>query len=294
MRAGIALVVIAFAAGCQAARTPQVRETSADLPGRTYVSVQRLADKLELDYLGEADGFIEMSAAPDYVMLARDSRSAVVNGERVAMGQPCLRRGSDYVVSAGDAELVTSKLASFRSGRRPVEPVPLSIAPSLPSSGLPPEWHPRAGARTRDWQAIVIHHAAMPSGDARTIHKVHLANPGWDGLGYHFVVGNGTQSGDGEVEVGFRWREQREGAHARARKGDDNRWNLHGIGICLVGDFTTTAPSQRQMDSVVRLVRALMAEYGIPADNVVPHSFVHATECPGARFPWGQFISRLR
>ncbi|MCK6491748.1 MAG: hypothetical protein L6R48_26175, partial [Planctomycetes bacterium] len=89
--------------------------------------MQRLADKLDLDYLGEADGFIEMSTAPDYVMLVRDSRNAVINGERVAMGQPCLRRGSDYVVSAGDADLVTSKLTSLRSGRRPVEAIPLTI-----------------------------------------------------------------------------------------------------------------------------------------------------------------------
>lgn len=293
MRVGFALAAIAFLAGCHATRTPQVRETSAQVPSRTFVSVQRLADKLNLDYLGEADGFIEMSTAPDYVMLTRDSRNAVVNGERVAMGQPCLRRGSDYVVSAGDAELVTSKLTSLRSGRRPVEVVPLSIQPSPSRSGLPSEWQPRATAAVRDWQAIVIHHAAMPSGNANTLHKVHLAN-GWDGLGYHFVVGNGTQSGDGEVEVGFRWRDQREGAHARARKGDDNRWNLHGIGICLVGDFTTVPPSQRQMDALVRVVRALMVEYGIPEENVVPHSLVHGTECPGARFPWNQFKSRLR
>ncbi|HEX5138550.1 MAG TPA: peptidoglycan recognition family protein [Planctomycetota bacterium] len=296
MRAGIALTLIVVFAGCQSSRVPQVRETSAELPSRTYVSVHRLADKLELDYLGEADGFIEMSTAPDYIMLARDSRNAVVNGESVAMGHPCLRRGDEYVVSAGDAELVTSKLATLRAGRKPVEQVPLVIAPKAApsSSGLPVEWQPLPGARTRDWQAIVIHHAAMTSGSAAVINKVHLANPGWDGLGYHFVIGNGTQSGDGEVEVGFRWKEQREGAHARARKGDDNRWNLHSIGICLVGDFTTVAPSQRQMDALVRLVRALMAEYGIPAEAVVPHHFVHATECPGARFPWGQFMARLQ
>jgi 5-methylcytosine-specific restriction endonuclease McrA len=28
---------------------------------------------------------------------------------------------------------------------------------------------------------------------------------GWDELGYHFVIGNGTSSGDGVVEVGTRW-----------------------------------------------------------------------------------------
>jgi N-acetyl-anhydromuramyl-L-alanine amidase AmpD len=78
------------------------------------------------------------------------------------------------------------------------------------------------------------------------------------------------------------------------RPGDDNRWNLHSIGICLVGDFTKTAPSQQQMDALVRLVRALMAEYGIEARDVVPHHHVHPTQCPGPRFPWSQFMSRIR
>jgi len=294
MRAGFALVLIGFLAGCQSTRAPTYRETTSELPTRTYVSVQRLADKLDLDYLGEADGCIELSTAPDYVMLVRDSRSALINGERVAMGQPCLRRGNDYVLSAGDAELVTSKLVSLRSVRRPAEPLPLVVsAPRATATNLPEELRPRAGVEPRDWRAIVIHHAAVRSGDAASINKMHLSN-GWDGLGYHFVIGNGTLSGDGQIEVGFRWRDQLKGAHARARPGDDNRWNLHSIGICLVGDFTTYAPSPRQMDALVFLVRALMAEYGISADNVFPHSFVHATECPGARFPWSQFMARIR
>jgi len=295
MRAGLALFVMVFLVGCQASRRPSVRETTSELPTRSYVSVVRLADKLDLDYLGEADGFIEMSTAPDYVVLTRDSRSVLVNGEKLSLEQPCMRRGTDYVVSAGDAELVTSKLTSLRSGRRPAaEPLPLTLTiPAAAPSGLPQAWRPHAGVEQRDWHAIVIHHAAVRSGGAASIHRMHLSN-GWDGLGYHFVVGNGTQSGDGQIEVGFRWLDQLKGAHARARPGDDNRWNLHSIGICLVGDFTTYPPSERQMDALVRLVRALMAEYGIPPENVVPHNFVHATECPGAQFPWAQFMARIR
>ena len=42
---------------------------------------------------------------------------------------------------------------------------------------------------------------------------------------YHFVIGNGTDSQDGEIEVGWRWRRQIE----VERSGD--------IQICLVGDF---------------------------------------------------------
>ncbi len=289
-----ALFVIGFLAACQATQPPVYKETRSDLPTRTYVSVRRLAEKLDLEYFGESRGGIEMTTPPDYIMLIPDSRNAVVNGERLSLVQPCLMRGTDYVVSAGDAETITARLTSFRSGRAPAPPLAVAPRGDRPRSvGLPLEWRPSTQS-SRDWQAIVIHHAAMPSANAQSIHKVHLSNPGWDGLGYHFVIGNGTQSGDGEVEVGFRWRQQREGAHARARKGDDNRWNLHSIGICLVGDFTASPPSADQMDALVRLVRALMAEYQIPAESVVPHSFVHATECPGARFPWASFMSRIR
>jgi len=296
MRAGLALVAIVFAAGCQSTRLPDTRETRAELPTHQYVTIARLADRLELQYLGDSDGYIELSTPPDHIMLIRDSRSALINGERLSLGDPCMRRGSEYVVSEPDAELVKSTLTSQRAGREPPSstPKPLRISfENLPPAGLPAAWRPRAGVTPRDWRAIVIHHTAAPRGSAKSIHKLHLSN-GWDGLGYHFVIGNGTETRDGEIEAGYRWIEQLKGAHARARPGDDNRWNLHSIGICLVGDFTHKRPSQRQMDALVRLVRALMAEYEIPRESVVPHHFVHSTECPGLSFPWDEFMARLR
>ena len=154
-------------------------------------------------------------------------------------------------------------------------------------------WHPDPGVKTRAWRYIVIHHTAGATGSAAYIHRLHRQR-GWDGLGYHFVVGNGSMTGAGEIELGYRWRAQLKGAHARARAKDDNRWNLNSIGVCLVGDFTDGGPSSKQLDAVVRLVRALRAEYGIPAGNVVPHRFVRQTECPGVSFPWDEFITRIR
>jgi len=296
MRAGLALVAVVFAAGCQSTRLPDTRETRAALPTQGYVSLARLADQLELHYLGDADGYIELSTPPDHIMLIRDSRSALINGERLSLGDPCLRRGSEYVVSEDDARLVKSTLTSQRSRRdpTPATPKPLRILPEkLPPTGLPAAWRPRAGVSPRDWRTIVIHHTAAPRGSAGSIHKLHLSN-GWDGLGYHFVIGNGTETRDGEIEAGYRWIDQIKGAHARARPGDDNRWNLHGIGVCVVGDFTRTRPSERQLEALVGLVRALMAEYDIPRSAVVPHRFVHGTECPGLTFPWDEFFARLR
>src|SRR5512147_228886 len=109
MRAGLALLVAGALAGCQSTRPPVYRETRNELPTRSYVSVQRLAEKLDLEYFGESRGGIEMSSPPDYIMLIPDSQKVVVNGERMSLVLPCLQRGTDYVVSAGDAETITEK-----------------------------------------------------------------------------------------------------------------------------------------------------------------------------------------
>ena len=112
------------------------------------------------------------------------------------------------------------------------------------------------------------------------------------------MVGNGTLSGDGVVEPGYRWHRQAVGAHARAPVGDPRRssnfWNEHSIGICLVGDFRKGPPSQRQMAALTRLIRALQAKYGIPDERVQPHRNVTRTLCPGPQFPWTDLMSRLR
>jgi hypothetical protein len=53
-----------------------------------------------------------------------------------------------------------------------------------------------------------------------------------NGLAYHFVIGNGTSSGNGEIEVGNRWRRQINGGHVHS-----DYLNNISLGICLVGDF---------------------------------------------------------
>ena len=296
MRAWPALLLL-FTLGCQTTRAPENKETLAALPSGGYVTLPALAEDLNLDYRGDAIGFIELSAPPDHVMFVPDSRRVLVNGRRFSMVDPCMQRGDDFVLTSGDAELVRRRLGEMRSirvDRQPApRPPPLAIKTDPLPSGLPAKWRPKSGVRPRDWDHIVIHHQAAASGSAAYINRLHRQR-GWDGLGYHFVIGNGSMTRDGQVELGYRWVRQLKGAHARARSGDDNRWNLHSIGICLVGDFTRTEPSSRQMGALVELVRVLRAEYGIPAGNVVPHRFVRDTACPGANFPWSELESRIR
>lgn len=131
------------------------------------------------------------------------------------------------------------------------------------------------------WECIVIHHSATEIGGAERFDKAHREK-GWDELGYHFVIGNGSDTSDGQVEVGPRWREQKHGAHCFT---PDEYFNAHGIGICLVGNLDDHPPTPRQLRSLNKLVRYLCRAYDIPADHVYTHGDVTGkTRCPGAKF----------
>ena len=91
----------------------------------------------------------------------------------------------------------------------------------------------------KKWTAIVIHHSGTKNGDTAIFDKWHRENNHWEGVGYDFVIGNGSNSGDGQVEVTYRWQKQVTGAHCGGTPG--NWANKDGIGICLVGDFNQTA-----------------------------------------------------
>jgi N-acetylmuramoyl-L-alanine amidase len=194
--------------------------------------------------------------------------------------------------------LLVCCIVFFLSGCiEPVEPpVIVSIPPPQPTPTLPvikppvgaglypPEWVPPS-LLERKWSAIIIHHSATAYGSMAVFDKWHKEGNGWDGIGYDFVVGNGTYSGDGQVEVTYRWRQQRTGAHSGGTPG--NWANEKGIGICLVGDFNRTIPTEKEMQSLVRLVKFLQTRYKIPASRIYGHGSVpggHVTDCPGKNF----------
>jgi hypothetical protein len=179
-------------------------------------------------------------------------------------------------------------------------PVPAPIARSAPAQQPSPivkqaprgslaserEWVPTTAPRS--WRWIVIHHSATPAGSASVFDRMHREK-GWDELGYHFVIGNGTDSSNGEVEVGPRWPKQKWGAHAKT---PDNRFNDYGIGICLVGNFDIERPTPQQLKSLASLTAWLMKTYRVPAGNVIGHRDTKATECPGRNLSIAQ-VRRL-
>lgn len=140
----------------------------------------------------------------------------------------------------------------------------------------------------RNWKYIVIHHSATPSGSAAEFDKFHRINRGWEnGLGYHFVIGNGKGSGDGQIEIGCRWKHQIDGAHAGVKE-----YNHLGIGICLVGNFNESSPTPAQMASLSALIGYLQERCRIPSQNVIMHRHFRDTECPGRNFPYYKVLAQ--
>jgi N-acetylmuramoyl-L-alanine amidase len=142
----------------------------------------------------------------------------------------------------------------------------------------------------KKWKYIIIHHSATDYGSSMQFNKSHLSR-GWEGVGYHFIIDNGTcGKDDGQIETSPRWLKQVNGAHCKA-----GGMNEKGIGICLVGNFSKEKVSARQMDSLVYLVNKLRKYYRIPKKKIIGHNQVPGakTECPGTNFPWKRFKSRL-
>ena len=146
----------------------------------------------------------------------------------------------------------------------------------------------------KNWTAIVIHHSGTQGGNAAIFDKWHREGNHWEGVGYDFVIGNGTDSGDGQVEVTFRWRNQKTGAHCGGTPG--NWANKDAVGICLVGNFNQTVPTMQQMQSLVNLIRFLQKRYGISRNSVYGHNTTpgaNPTDCPGKNFPMVRLKSIL-
>lgn len=140
------------------------------------------------------------------------------------------------------------------------------------------------------WQRIVIHHSGAAYGSPASIASEHESR-NLKGLGYHFVIGNGSGSGDGELYVGYRWLDQLPGAHCA---GPESEWNnLHSIGICLVGDGDRRAFTPAQMRRLLELTSALTRELEIPADGVMLHRDLAGTSSPGRLFAETELRSSL-
>ncbi|MDR3636680.1 MAG: peptidoglycan recognition family protein [Isosphaeraceae bacterium] len=188
----------------------------------------------------------------------------------------------------GPTSLQDGQLAPAPAGRVRQASLPQTLAPLVNDpSGL--FWPPKAD---KPWKYVVLHHSATPRGGLDAIDHEHRETHRWDGCGYHFVIGNGTDSPDGQIEVAPRWANQKQGIHCRNAKHSD--MTEYGIGICLVGDLDKSAPTAKQVESTKKLVAYLSSRYQIPASRIATHEHLAAnpTACPGKLFPMQAIVGQ--
>lgn len=141
--------------------------------------------------------------------------------------------------------------------------------------------------RTSNWDTIVAHHSAIKYGNAKVYDRAHRKRGMQNGLAYHFIIGNGIDSGDGEIEIGPRWEKQLLGGHVR-----NYQVNLTGIGICMVGNFEVTHPSRRQLAAFTQLVDWLTGEVLAKKIRFAGHKDIEQNLCPGKNFPLAAMHAR--
>lgn len=145
----------------------------------------------------------------------------------------------------------------------------------------------RAHVRRGRWKYIVVHNSGSRVGNAHIFdvyhrHVRHMVN----GLAYHFVIGNGHGSGNGQIEVGHRWTAQLNGGHVAS-----DYLNDIALGICLVGDYNRDIPTKAQLIALNELITYLRYRIGRVQGKesiVKAHKEINPrpTDCPGKYFPY--------
>ncbi len=144
------------------------------------------------------------------------------------------------------------------------------------------------------WKYIIVHNSGTRQGNARVFDLYHRnVRKMQNGLAYHFVIGNGNSSGNGEIEVGNRWIRQINGGHVAS-----DYLNDIALGICLVGDLNRDMPTKDQLAALDELCTYLRGRVGkIKGQQAIVkgHKEINPkpTDCPGDKFPLGWLRNRF-
>ncbi len=161
-------------------------------------------------------------------------------------------------------------------------PQPTSFAGVVPRS----EWGAMAPVTARlnpvggPYRRITIHHSAEIPGITlngaygnsvealRKIQRHHIKNQGWGDVGYHYLIDSSGRVFEGRSD-------RYQGAHA----GGD--MNVQNLGICLLGDYSGHGPSAESLAALEHLIEEYRIRDSIPRSQVLTHSDMKNTECPG-------------
>lgn len=197
-----------------------------------------------------------------------------------------------WSVLLGAMSAVVGVLVALDAGRPGAHAPGVSLSPLLSvegTRGVDLIFNTDTPVEEGRWDSIVIVHSGSPAGSPESIGARH-ARLGYDGLGFHIVIGNGTGMGDGEIHLGRRWITQSDGA---ALAGIDPKATGSMIELCLVGNGDRRPFTDEQIRYLATIVDAIRERTGIGRDRVLLHADIAATTSPGRYFPRSAFRSML-
>lgn len=169
---------------------------------------------------------------------------------------------------------------------------PEMIPPSFWRQGLTP---PAPNPQSNVFRHCIVHHSAGGNGNTnytdlvRNYYVQHTQVNGWDDIGYNFLVAH-----NGTIYIGRDKQSLQEpyynvkGAHFCGK-------NAGTAGVCLIGNYNDTAPSDTMLGSLVKVMSWMFFEatrnaldstpHPSPTDANLDHIAGHrqgcATACPG-------------
>ena len=141
----------------------------------------------------------------------------------------------------------------------------------------------QASVRPGRWKYIYIHHSQTPAGNALTLGQQT------NGVGDHFVIGNGDGCMDGEIQVSQRWNQQLAALPPAGASTVDPAC----ISICVVGDFDSTVPTRTQVRRLTQLVNSLQGQLHIDSSKVLLMQEPKSAAGVGRYFPTSAFRGQL-
>lgn len=120
------------------------------------------------------------------------------------------------------------------------------------------------------YKTLVIHHAAFDEGDDLStlleIQRLHREDRGWADVAYHYFIGQ-----EGDVY---------EGRAVNVRGTHVAGYNTGSVGVCLLGNFMETLPTEAMLQSLYSLSAWLAVR--LQLTHVAGHRDFNAeTVCPG-------------
>ena len=269
------VLLLLLPTACVSKGIPEDLNVNADTPRARAVG----RDDKQRDHVAWKRNYSRIQTARELERKAtttQDPRMAALHGQRVvALLQEVIRDDG----ASEDLVAVAQKMLVKRSGTTQVS------APNGVHRRA--EWRSHTPKLSRlnvvggPWEKITIHHSdevgnlvfdgtfAQSAAALRSIQRQHLEGNAWGDIGYHFLV-----DGRGRVFEGrsLEW----QGAHA----GDSSK-NRRNIGICLLGNFDKSHPSNEAQASLRKLLEDLRREHRISKGKIYLHSEFKTTSCPG-------------